>query len=157
VTLNLLFESLNMSRFLISLTIFVAPQSMQHGKKKILLIESDPDMLFILENALVNSRYLVESHTSGSSVIESKFDLPDLFIVDKDLPTLDGIAVCKYLRLKEVTRGIPIIMLSIDEIKNKVIEIGVDEFVRKPFDLGQLLEIVDRKIHISIWKDVKSF
>jgi DNA-binding response OmpR family regulator len=49
-----------------------------------------------LANALNDAGYLVEAHTEGSCIVEGKVKLPDLFIIEKDLPAIDGLAICKY-------------------------------------------------------------
>ena len=74
--------------------------------------------------------------------------MPDLFILDKDMPTIDGLAISKYLRVHETTKHIPIIMISAYEFQDKAKRIGVDEFIRKPFELSYLLESVNKYMHV---------
>ncbi|HYE22389.1 MAG TPA: response regulator [Verrucomicrobiae bacterium] len=71
---------------------------MQASDKRILIIENDSDMLFMLDRALNDAGYTVEACKVGSGIVEHKHTWPDLFILDKELPTIDGIAVCKFLR-----------------------------------------------------------
>ena len=116
--------------------------------KKILVAEDDKDILLILEMILKDAGYRVEPLPDGRSIVENRRDWPDLFILDKDIPAIDGLAVCKYLKLREDTRNIPIIMIScFHYLKCKALEAGVDEFIEKPFELKHLLESVDRLIN----------
>ncbi len=113
--------------------------------KKILLAEDDSDIRFILNLVLKEAGYQVEPLSSGNSIVEGKHEWPDLFILDKALPTIDGLAICEYLRIKEETKDIPIIMISsYHKLKSKAEEIGVDDFIEKPFDLKDLLTLVEK-------------
>jgi CheY-like chemotaxis protein len=110
--------------------------------KRILIVENDEDTLFLIANALKKEGYLVETCVAGSGIIESKHILPDLFILDKELPTVDGIAVSKFLRLHKPTKAIPIIMISGHQLKNTAKQAGIDAFILKPFELSYLIQIV---------------
>lgn len=92
---------------------------MRSVKRRILIVANDPDMLFVLDRVLNTAGYTVESCRVGSGIIESKHTWPDLFILDKDLPTIDGIAISKFLRIHRATKRIPIIMISNYEIECK--------------------------------------
>lgn len=115
--------------------------------KKILLAEDDADIRFILNHVLNEAGYEVELVSTGHNIVNGKHGLPDLFILDKALPVIDGLALCKYLRIKKETRDIPIIMISaFHQLKKKARELGVNEFVEKPFDVKQLVSLVDKHI-----------
>lgn len=116
-------------------------------KKRILIIENDLDMLFLLEKALISEGYIVECCKGGATVVDYKHTWPDLFILDKDLPAIDGIALSKFLRLHKATKEIPIIMISAYRIKAKAKKAGIDKFIHKPFELSYLLNIVDKYVH----------
>ena len=117
-------------------------------RKKILLAEDDSDIRFILNLALNDAGYNVEPLSAGNTIVEGKHEWPDLFILDKAMPVIDGLAICKYLKVKEETRNIPIIMISsYHKLRSKARQLGVDDFIEKPFDLKQLLKVVHK--HIS--------
>jgi DNA-binding response OmpR family regulator len=119
--------------------------------KRILLAEDDPDIRFILKMVLNDAGYQVEPLSSGDSIVERNCEWPDLFILDKSMPVIDGLALCKYLKIKNETKNIPIIMISCyHQVKNKAEELGVDEFLEKPFDLKLLLEVVDKHMHHAV-------
>ena len=116
--------------------------------KKILVAEDDKDILFILDMILNDAGYRVEPLPDGKPIVEARSDWPDLFILDKDIPSIDGLAICKYLKLKNETRSIPIIMISCYHyLKTKALEAGVDEFIEKPFELKHLLSSVDHYLN----------
>lgn len=115
-------------------------------KKRILVIESDPDLLFILDKVFNNAGYLVESCAAGLGIVELKHTWPDLFVLDNDLPTINGLAISKFLRVHCQTKNIPIIMFSKYNIQRKAQLAGVDQFICKPFELRYLLEIVQKHL-----------
>jgi DNA-binding response OmpR family regulator len=116
--------------------------------KKILLAEVDPDIRFILRTVLRDAGYHVALLPTGHNIVEGKHEWPDLFILDKSLPVIDGMALSKYLKIKEETRDIPIIMLSKNhKLRNKAKDAGVDAFIEKPFDLKFLLSTIEQQLH----------
>jgi DNA-binding response OmpR family regulator len=121
--------------------------------KKILLAEDDPDIRFILSMVLHEAGYEVEPLPAGNTIVEGKHRWPDLFILDKALPLIDGLAICKYLKIKKETKDIPIIMISsYHKLKYKAREVGVADFIEKPFDLKRLLEVVRKHTGDNVYK-----
>jgi two-component system, OmpR family, phosphate regulon response regulator PhoB len=118
--------------------------------KKIIVAEDDQDILFILDIILNDAGYKVEALTEGTSIVNGKKEWPDLFILDKDLPTIDGFTICKYLRLNEKTKNIPIIVISAyHKLKQKAIAAGANDFVEKPFDLKILFDVVGKYLPLN--------
>lgn len=113
--------------------------------KKILLAEDDEDTAVILRKMLGEAGYDVRCLTEGIKLVEEGIDWPDLFILDKDMPTIDGVALCKFLKLKEATKHIPIIMISgHHQLKKKAIKAGASAFIEKPFDGKKLLKAITK-------------
>lgn len=116
-------------------------------KKKIVVLEDDPDISFIIKVILNNEGYEVTSFSSGKTMVEDKDGLPDLYILDKQIPGMDGIEVCKYLKSKEDTQNIPVIMVSASLGFKKRMEgspIGVEDFLEKPFQIHDLVDKVTK-------------
>lgn len=113
--------------------------------KRILLAEHDPDIRFILQLVLNEAGYQVVPLSTGQTIVEGKHEWPDLFILDRSLPVVDGLTLSKFLKVKEETRDIPIIMISsYYNLKSRAREAGVDDFIEKPFDLQSLLSLVKK-------------
>lgn len=108
----------------------------------ILVIEDDPALRGFLSDLLEGEGYraqCVESGTQGLQALEEA--TPDLVLLDLVLPDLDGYAVCQKIRAHS-QRRIPIVMLSANRDPLDVLEalhVGVDEYLRKPFDIEDLL------------------
>jgi len=115
---------------------------MYKAKPRILIVENDEDTLFLIEAAFTREGYTVETCTAGAGIVEFKHPVPDLYILDQGLPTIDGIALSKFLRLQERTKDVPIIMVSGQQLKNKAMQVGIDEFIKKPFSIAHLLDVV---------------
>jgi CheY-like chemotaxis protein len=74
-------------------------------------------------------------------------NLPDtnLFILDKRLPDIDGIEVCKHLRAQSATRDIPILMISASRnFGQQASKAGANDHLEKPFQMRELLDLVSK-------------
>ena len=117
-------------------------------KKKILIVEDDPDILLILNVILHEAGYEVDCFPRGKPVVEGKYDTPDLFILDRRIPDIDGVEICKYLKSQGTTRDIPIIMVSASPGINCLAKrAGAEGFLEKPFRVEDLLNKVAQCMH----------
>jgi len=112
-------------------------------KRKILIADDDADTLTLLSKLLHDRGYEVHSLTNAASVVNGLQEWPDLFILDKRMALIDGIALCKYLKLNAPSRDIPIVMISGDDCRGKAVAAGVDCFLEKPVNIQELVRIVD--------------
>jgi DNA-binding response OmpR family regulator len=106
----------------------------------ILLIEDDATLAETLRYNLEREGYSVLSAADGIQGLElARRECPDLLILDVMLPRLDGFSVCRILRQES---DIPVVMLTArqDEVDRIAgLELGADDYVSKPFSLGELL------------------
>jgi DNA-binding response OmpR family regulator len=113
-------------------------------RKKIFIIEDDESVQEILKLILVKAGYDIETSEDGRFIYNDQLSWPDLFLLDKHLMGSDGLEICKYLKSKEQTRQIPIIMLSATPgIEPLARQAGADDFMEKPFNSGVLMKKVD--------------
>lgn len=107
--------------------------------ERILIIEDDPAILKVLQRGLAYEGYTVDVATDGRSGLNQAHDHhPDLVILDWMLPGMDGLEVCRRLRLQG---GLPILMLTAkDTIQDRVqgLDAGADDYIVKPFNLDEL-------------------
>jgi len=109
----------------------------------IFIVEDDSDIMEILEDNLKREGYKTTSLNDGADAVDAIVKaLPDLVILDLNLPGMSGFEICKYTRGNESTSDLPIIMLTArgEEI-DKIIgfEAGADDYVTKPFSPRELL------------------
>ncbi len=114
---------------------------MSASKKKILIIEDEPQIVLGLTDALEFEGFEVVSADSGKvGVSLARQGLPDAIILDLMLPDANGFVVCEQIR--QLDRLIPIIMLtarSSEADKIRGLEAGADDYVTKPFSIGELI------------------
>lgn len=110
-------------------------------KAKILIIEDEEELIEGLRLNLTFEGYEVISAENGEAGLKlATNETPDLILLDIMLPKIDGLEVCRELRLRHIT--VPIIMLTAksEEIDKVVgLEIGADDYITKPFSLKELL------------------
>lgn len=111
-------------------------------KAKILLVEDDREQAQFVRDFLERKGYEVIWAENGASAIKIAKTVPiDLILLDLILPDISGHEVCRWLRLNQDTKGIPIIMLTVKtNINDKIagLEAGADDFLPKPFDEAEL-------------------
>lgn len=118
------------------------------GKQKvfplrILVVEDDPDILNALNIVFGSLGFEVDVLLQGKSIIQNQFVKPDLFVLDKRLPDVDGLEICRYIRSSSNYQDIPIIIISASpNIRNKALEAGATVFVEKPFEVQALVNAV---------------
>ena len=110
---------------------------------KIVVVEDDAVLAETLADNLSQEGYKVTTVADGELAYKKIVDTPpDLIILDVMLPRLDGLSLCRMIRREPTTSHIPIIMLTarsseVDKIVG--LESGADDYVAKPFALGELL------------------
>ncbi len=106
----------------------------------ILLVEDETTLADTLRYNLEREGYIVFQAADGVQGLDiARRERPDLVVLDVMLPRLDGFSVCRILRQES---DIPIIMLTArqDEVDRIAgLELGADDYVSKPFSLGELL------------------
>lgn len=110
---------------------------------KLLIIEDEPDLRELLSFTLSREGYdVMEAETAETALRMLDSTLPDLAIVDWMLPGMDGIELVKRLRRDDVTEDLPIIMLTArgeEPDKLKSFDVGIDDYITKPFSPRELL------------------
>jgi DNA-binding response OmpR family regulator len=112
-------------------------------RKKILIVDDEQMNLEFFEVMLSKLGFTVEEAEDGLEALEKtpKFH-PDLILLDNIMPRMSGWEVTKKLKSDPRYRDIPIIMFSaLDDVKDKVagFELGVDDYITKPFNFSEVL------------------
>nr|MBF6592486.1 response regulator transcription factor [Ktedonobacterales bacterium] len=110
------------------------------GGARILVIDDEPEIRRAIRAGLAGTEFVVEWAPTGQQGLDRVAQWhPDVVILDLSLPDRDGIEVCRQLR--EWSR-VPIIVLSVrggDTDKITALELGADDYLTKPFSMGELL------------------
>jgi len=112
------------------------------SKGRILVVEDDLDIQFMLKFYFTGQGYEVEAVDHGKEALAvCRRQPPNLLILDIMLPDMDGFEVCRELRTNNRTKYIPIIFLTQrDERSDRLsgLELGADDYITKPFDVDEL-------------------
>jgi CheY-like chemotaxis protein len=114
----------------------------------VLVIDDNQDILLMLKTMLTIKGYRVSVRENiielQSSIKELK---PDVILMDMLLSGADGREVCKELRKNAAFAHIPIVMISAhSHVQEECIEAGADYFMEKPFDMNNLIKIVEEAL-----------
>jgi two-component system phosphate regulon response regulator PhoB len=113
------------------------------GGPRIMIAEDEDAIALVLRYNLEAEGYEVEIVERGDDAEERLRDtVPDLLLLDWMLPGLSGIELCRRLRRREETKGLPVIMLTArgeEAERVRGFEIGADDYVVKPFSMPELL------------------
>jgi len=111
--------------------------------KTVLVVEDTEDNRQILRDLLGAAGYaMIEAHDGAEGVAKARDNLPDLILMDIQMPVMDGYEASRRIKADAATRSIPIIAvtsyaLSGDEEKARAA--GCDAYIAKPFSPRQLL------------------
>ncbi len=115
----------------------------------ILYIEDDPEMIDLVTLILTRQGYQVSGANGGRKGLEqAQRTMPDLVLLDLMMPDMDGWDVYHQLKSSQLTRDIPVIIITarsqtIDQVLG--IQIAkVDDYIIKPFRPGELIESVKK-------------
>ena len=127
-------------------------------EKAILLVEDNPDDIALTIRAFRKSNIMneiVQAH-DGSEALDYLFGagqyagrdlsiMPTLILLDLKMPKVDGLEVLRQLRANELTRLLPVVILTTSKEDQDIIDgyaLGANSYVRKPVDFNQFVEAV---------------
>jgi len=117
-------------------------------KNRLVVIDDHYDILEILKHHLVNDGYEVKIFFNAVDALKYiNGDNTDLVITDWMLPEMDGLELCKNLKMSQSTQDIPLIMLTgkNDEIDAvTALEVGAEDYLSKPIRIRELLSRVKK-------------
>jgi DNA-binding response OmpR family regulator len=113
--------------------------------KHIILVEDDLSIQDASRLVLERKNYKITTCPDGRPLLQGKMECPDLFILDKQLPGIDGLEICRYLKSREQTRNIPVLIISASpEVCPLARMAGADAFLEKPFKIRDLRELIEK-------------
>jgi len=122
----------------------------------ILIVDDEPANVYLLQLMLEEKYELITSDNGKDAVKQAEEKLPDLILLDIMMPRMDGLEVCKVLIGNEITKDIPIILVSA-KIQDKDVEAGLDmgaiDYIKKPVSEIELKARVRTALRIKHRED----
>jgi len=107
---------------------------------RILVVDDDPQIRRVMRATLVGHKYeVIEARNGEDALSRISAEIPDLVLLDMNMPGIDGLETCQQLRSGS---EVPVIILSVrNSEKDKVaaLDAGADDYITKPFSMEELL------------------
>src|SRR5579875_1621086 len=117
-------------------------------KKRIIVVEDDASISEVLTLILQHEHYRVDSFVDDSFITHISDDLPGLVLLDLWLADMNGKTICLQMKNNEALRHIPVVIISAyRDVQLYATEAGANGYLEKPFDMKELLAIVDKYMH----------
>ena len=125
--------------------------------EKIVVVEDDKDIQYLLQNSLTKAGYEVTVMSDGNSLTHQHPETADLYLLDVNLPGVNGLELCRQLKLNNVTRNIPVIMLSaFPGLKTVAPKYFADDSMEKPFNFSTLIGMISKHLRKAVSKTENS-
>ncbi len=112
------------------------------SKKTILIVEDNYDLQNFLKDLLIDKYNILLAENGEEGYLYAKNNYPDLILSDIMMPKVDGIEMCRKLQINQLTKHIPIILLTAkNSTSSKIhgLKSGAIEYINKPFNTNELL------------------
>ena len=118
------------------------------GRKRILIVDDDSLLAKTIDMCLSKKGYDVKVFYKGVDAVKYLFEeKPDLILLDIRLPDCDGWFLAKLLEKLELAERVPLVVISVLEPdRGKVAEAKPYAYIQKPFDMAQLMQVVERTL-----------
>lgn len=117
---------------------------------KIVVIDDEKDILDLLKYSFDRERANVRTFTTGGEALQHiRTDIPDIIICDWMMDDMEGIDVCRYLKMEPELSHIPFIMLTAKDHEADIVsalEMGADDYILKPIKIKELIVRVKKII-----------
>ena len=114
--------------------------------RRILIADDDRELRGVLKSLLSGAGYRIQSCANGAEALrEAAKEMPDLLIVDLDMPFIDGYEVCRQIRARDNGRTVPILILTASDSAediDRAYATGATDFIPKPINWTLLLHRV---------------
>ncbi len=118
---------------------------MEFASRVILIVEDEPETADLLRELLEQAGYAVKIAVDAATALSQLTGEIDLVLLDRMLPDLDGVELCRLLRAHGGASYLPIIMLTSlasPEQRHAGFAMGADDYLTKPFEVTELLDRV---------------
>ncbi len=113
--------------------------------KKILVADDDSGIVDVMQIVLEDDGFDVFTTMDGLNILKLCEQKPDLIFLDIWMSGINGNIICKQLQMSDKFKRIPVIMFSANRNTKQIsIDCGADDFLAKPFEIGELLRLAHK-------------
>jgi DNA-binding response OmpR family regulator len=116
----------------------------------ILIVDDDPAMTALLQLSFELEGHVVVTASSGAEALDLARKIhPAAMVVDVMMPEMDGLELIRRLRSNQATSDIPVVCCSAKSLSHDVqagYDAGADDYVVKPFEPFELIQLVERRV-----------
>jgi signal transduction histidine kinase len=125
-----------------------------HHKRNILVVDDTPDNLRLLSAMLTAQGFEVRKALNGKMALTAcQMVLPDVILLDINMPGMDGYQVCQQLKADDKTCEVPVIFISaLDDVVDKVkaFDVGGVDYIAKPFHGAEVVLRIENQINLRL-------
>ncbi|MBN3942331.1 MAG: response regulator [Nostoc sp.] len=125
-----------------------------HQKRNILVVDDTPDNLRLLSAMLTAQGFEVRKALNGKMALTAcQMVLPDVILLDINMPGMDGYQVCQQLKADDKTSEVPVIFISaLDDVVDKVkaFDVGGVDYIAKPFHGAEVVLRIENQINLRL-------
>jgi CheY-like chemotaxis protein len=119
---------------------------MGETKGKVLIVDDEPTVRQLVRRILGQEYAVVEAENGSDAVDQAKSCRPDIVLMDIMMPKMDGLSACYAIKQNELTRHIPVVMLTAigHELNQRLSQsvMGASGYITKPFSPDEVLSTV---------------
>lgn len=118
--------------------------------EKILVADDSATVVDMIKAALEDRHFKVITAHDGQEALDKAYkEMPDLILLDIEMPKINGYMVCKRLKDDPKTKDIPIVVLTVKDKESDRqwgLGMGADEYLSKPFEVEKIVEIIKERL-----------
>lgn len=118
----------------------------------ILIVDDSPSVRHLTSNIIKNANWMpivAKDGLEALDILQDLRELPDVILTDVEMPRMNGYELLASLKNQENLRAIPVVMITSranEKHRQKAVDLGVSEYLTKPFDDAKLIEIIKNLI-----------
>ncbi|KAF0249489.1 MAG: response regulator receiver [bacterium] len=124
---------------------------------KVLVIDDDHFIADIISRFLIKYNHeVIKAHTGNDGIILAMQTLPDVVLLDRMMPDMDGTKTCEILKSRETTKDIPVVFVtSKTELEDQVqaLKVGAHDYICKPIEPRELIARVEAALRVKQLQD----
>jgi CheY-like chemotaxis protein len=114
------------------------------GETRVLVVDDDPDIRDVVALVLEDEGYVVDVAANGAEALRIvRANPPSGILLDMMMPIMDGPAFLRAIESEPIRADVPIVVMSASHKAAESVPVGAARFLAKPFDVEELLDVVE--------------